>query len=165
MAPEYQIRRAKLDDAAAIADFVNRARRKGGEVNRLMVAQRFSEVGFMLAELNGQIVAMLGWQVENLITRVTDFLVAPTVNPALAGRALVERIEEQAKLLQAEAAMLFLPPRPSPQLISFWEQFGYKECAFDVLPKQWRLAAAEWNPNATNVMVKVLREDMVRRPI
>ena len=165
MAPEHEIRSANLDDAAAIADFVNRARRRTDGVNRSMVAQRFSEVGFMLAELDGQIVAMLGWQVENLIARITDFLVAPTMNPALAGRALVERIEEQAKTLQAEAAMLFLPPKPSPQLISFWEQFGYKEHAFDGLPKQWRLAAAEWNPNASNVMVKVLREDMVRRPI
>ncbi len=165
MAPELQIRRARLDDAAAIADFVNRARRRGEGVNRAMVAQRFSDVGFMLAELNGQIVAMLGWQVENLIARITDFLVAPTMDRAVAGRALVQRIEEQAQTLQAEAAMLFLPPRPSPQLVSFWEQFGYKEHAFDTLPRQWRQAVTEWNPNASNVMVKVLREDMVRRPI
>lgn len=165
MAPEIQIRRARLDDAAAIADFVNRARRRGASISRAMVAQRFSDVGFMLAELNGQIVAMLGWQVENLIARITDFLVAPTIDRTTVGRALIQRIEEQGRILQVEAAMLFLPPQPSPQLIAFWEQFGYKEHAFESLPRQWRQAASEWNPSAGNIMLKVLREDMVRRPI
>lgn len=165
MAPAIQVRSARLDDSAAIADFVNRARRRGEPVNRAMVARRFSEVGFMLAELDGQIVGMLGWQVENLIARVTDFLVAPALDRVIAGRALIQHMEEQAQTLQVEAAMLFLPPRPSADLIGFWELFGYSENAFDSLPKQWRQAAAEWNPGAANVMVKVLRDTMVRRPI
>ena len=165
MAPDIQVRRARLDDTAAIADFVTRSRRRGEPINRLMVAQRFSDVGFMLAELNGQIVGMLGWQVENLIARVTDFLVAPALDRVIAGRALIQVMEEQAKTLQAEAAMLFLPPHPSADLIGFWELFGYKQQGFDTLPKQWRKAVAEWNPGISSVMVKVLREEMVRRPI
>lgn len=165
MAPEILIRRARLDDAAAIASFVNRTRNRNAGVSRSMVAQRFSDVGFMLAESNGRIEAMLGWQVENLIARITDFLVAPTTDRNAVGRALIQRIEEQARILEAEAAMLFLPPHPSPQLIAFWEQFGYKEHAVESLPKQWRQAVAEWNPSAGNVMLKVLRRDIVRRPI
>lgn len=165
MALNIQVRRAKLDDAAAIADFVNRARRRGEPVSRLMVAQRFSEVGFMLAELNGQIVGMLGWQVENLIARITDFLIAPAIDRVVAGRALIQTMEAEAQKLEAEAAMLFLPPRPSTDLIGFWELFGYKQQAFDALPKPWRQAIAEWNPGVTSVMVKVLRTEMVRRPI
>ncbi|NMC01445.1 MAG: hypothetical protein GYA30_03620 [Chloroflexi bacterium] len=119
----------------------------------------------MLAELDGEIVGMLGWQVENLIVRITDFLITPAMDRVIAGRALIESMEEEAKVLQAEVAMLFLPPRPSSDLIDFWELFGYTERPFDSLPKQWRQAAAEWNPNAANVMIKMLREDMVRRPI
>jgi len=165
MAPGIQIRRARLEDAAAIAGFVNQARRRGEAVSRAMVARRFSDVGFMLAELDGEIVGMLGWQVENLIVRITDFLITPAMDRVIAGRALIESMEEEAKVLQAEVAMLFLPPRPSSDLIDFWGLFGYTERSFDSLPKQWRQAAAEWNPNATNVMIKMLREDIVRRPI
>ena len=124
MAPDIQVRRARLDDTAAIADFVNRSRRRGEPINRLMVAQRFSDVGFMLAELNGQIVGMLGWQVENLIARVTDFLVAPALDRVIAGRALIQVMEEQAKTLQAEAAMLFLRPPPRAAVSGLWGVVG-----------------------------------------
>ncbi|MBN1261404.1 MAG: GNAT family N-acetyltransferase [Anaerolineae bacterium] len=164
MAVKINVRRAKLADSKAIADFVNLSGRGRG-VTRLTIAQRFSDVGFILAEQDDRIVGMLGWQVENLVARVTDFLIAPAFDRVVAGRALIEMMEEQAGQLQVEAIMLFLPSKPSQELVGYWELFGYRRVPFDKLPRQWRAVALEWNPDASNVMIKQLRKDLVRQPI
>ncbi len=164
MASEIQVERARLADSKAIAQFVNRAH--GQEVvQRLDVAQRFSQVSFMLAIGQDDIVGLIGWQVENLVIRMTDFLIAPGIDLFAVGSVLIAEVEEAGRELQAEAAMLFLPPDPSEGLYSYWEHFGYDYQAVADIPKAWRDAAAEWDQSASKVMVKQLREELVRRPI
>lgn len=164
MAENVEVRRAKLVDAQTIADFVNSARPEN-QVTRLDVAERFSQVGFLFAEFQDEVVGLLGWQVENLVVRVTDFLIAPAIDRVIAGRALVTAMEREGLELQAEAAILFLPPDPSPELISYWELFEYEHKPMSALHKAWREAASEWQVGASSVMIKQLREDIVRRPM
>jgi N-acetylglutamate synthase-like GNAT family acetyltransferase len=164
MTSEIQVERARLADSKAIAQFVSHAH--GEEiVQRLDVAQRFSQVSFMLGVRESEIVGLLGWQVENLVVRITDFLVAPGVDLFGVGDLLIAEVEDAGRELQAEAAMLFLPPDPSEGLCSYWEHFGYEYRAVTDIPRAWREAAAEWEQDATEVMVKQLREELVRRPI
>jgi len=33
------------------------------------------------------------------------------------------------------------------------------------LPKAWREAALEWNPQAAEAMIKQIREDLIRKPM
>ncbi|MFP4346148.1 MAG: hypothetical protein ACLFU8_15735 [Anaerolineales bacterium] len=160
-----QVRSARLQDAKQIASFVNKARPGGDVVNRLRVAERFSDVGFLLAEQKEQLVGILGWQVENLVVRVTDFLVAPAVDRVVAGRALISEMEAAAKTLQAEAAILFLPENPSQELVEFWELFDYQRRKVVNLNRYWREAVQEWSNSTSEVMIKQLREGLVSRPI
>lgn len=165
MASEIEVRRAKFSDAQAIADFVNAAQSAAPPVTRLQVAERFGQIGFMVAEQAGEMVGMLGWQVENLVVRVTDFLISPSVDRMAAGEAMSETIEDEGRELQAEAVLLFLPPNPSPALVTFWEQFGYKLQSLQELHRTWREAAMEWGIQNQALMVKQLREDLVQRPM
>ncbi len=165
MAPDVHVRRTRLKDVDEIAAFINKAKPGEKRVNRAMIIERFSEVGFLLAEHNERTVGLLGWQIENLIVRVTDFLIAPAIDRVIAGRALIETMEEEASLLQAEAAILFLPPNPSEGLISFWELFDYERRVITELDRNWREVAEEWNPRSTEVMVKQLREGLTYRPL
>jgi N-acetylglutamate synthase-like GNAT family acetyltransferase len=164
MVENVRVRKARFDDAKAIADFVNQAR-PDRQSNAQDVAERFGQVGFLLAEDQNHIGGMIGWVVENLIIRVTDFLIGSGTDRVATGRALINAMEEQGAYLQAEAAMLFLPQNPSQVLIDYWEQFGYARETLAGLPKAWRQAAAEWNAGATEAMIKKLREDLVRKPI
>ncbi len=161
---EIKVRRANLKDAERIAAFVNHANRRKA-VTPQEVALRFSEVGFLLAEIEGALVGMLGWQVENLVARVTDFLVYPAVDRVVAGRALIEAMEQEAQLLQAEAIILFPPPNPSRELLDYWALFGYERKPVEHLPRAWREVAREWNPQATEVILKQLRTGLVKRPL
>ena len=169
MASEFKVRRARLLDAAAIAQFVNAAqsgRSSAPEVTRSSVAERFGQIGFVVAECAGEFVGLLGWQVENLVVRVTDYLVAPSVvDPMAVAHALVSNMEAAALDLRAEVVLLFLPADPRPQLVAFWDGLGYEFVCVDDLHTACREAIAESGLDAQNVMSKFLREDAIHRPM
>ncbi|MFN2202948.1 MAG: hypothetical protein ACK2UO_17245 [Caldilineaceae bacterium] len=164
MTPNIEVRKARLSDAERIADFVNSAHAER-QVSQMDVAERFSQVGFLLAEQRGKIVGLAGWRVENLVICLTDFLIAPGVDRVSTGRLLVTAMEKEGGFLQAEVAFLFLPTNPSRDLIAYWQHLAYARKAMSELPKAWREAAKEWNPKATEAMVKQIREDLIRKPM
>ncbi len=164
MSANIEVRRARLSDAERIADFVNSARTER-RVSQMDVAERFSQVGFLLAEQRGKMVGLAGWRVENLVICLTDFLIAPGVDRVTAGRILVTAMEKEGEFLQAEASLLFLPTDPSRELVAYWEQLAYTRKAMTELPKAWREAAREWNPTASEAMIKQIREELIRRPM
>jgi N-acetylglutamate synthase-like GNAT family acetyltransferase len=163
---EIAIRRAKASDAGNIAAFVNRARKGQLSIDEQTVVERFGSVGFLLAERGGRLVGLLGWQAENLVVRVTDFLVWPASERVVAGRALFTEMEQAAATLQCEAALL-LPLRPAPpELVEFCGMLGYELRAIAGLSKAWREAAREAQmEDDEEVLTRQLREDRVIRPI
>ncbi len=161
---EVDVRKAQFKDAQAIADFVSNAC-PDDAISRMDVAERFSQVGFLIGEYEDEMVGLVGWQVENLVIRVIDFLIAPAIDRVVAGRTLITKMEELGQELQAEASILFLPPNPSKDLINYWEIFGYEPRKVGQLPKAWREASREWSPNSTGVMLKQLRKDITMRPM
>lgn len=164
MALDIDLRRANLADAQAIADFVNNSR-PGAPVTRQTVIDRFGQVGFMIAYKDDQFAGILGWQVENLVIRVTDFLVGPLVDSTTVGQTLIGAMEAEGADLLAEAAILFLPSNPSDNLVRYWEGFDYTYQKVQELHRAWREAVSEWNAGADGVMVKRLRENLTNRPI
>jgi len=164
MALGIDVRRANLADAQTIADFVNNSR-PGALVTRLTVSKRFGQVGFLMAFKGDQVVGLLGWQVENLVIRVTDFLVGPVVDSITVGQVLIEAMEAEGADLLAEAAILFLPSDPSESLVQYWEGFDYAYQKVQDLHRAWREAVSEWNAGAEGVMVKRLRESLTNRPV
>ena len=165
VASNIQVRRANLSDAEAIAAFIKRAR-PNVELGRVDIAERFGQVGFLLAEQNETIIGLLGWQVENLVVRVTDFLVIEKPdNRLVVGEPLVQTMEDQAKDLKAEAILLFMPPDSPPKLTSYWEAMGYERQTISDLHRAWRDAVQEWAEDAESVMIKRLREDLIQRPM
>jgi len=163
---EITVRRARPSDAGKIAAFVNNAWQGQQEIDDMAVIERFGNVGFLLAERDNEIIGMLGWQVENLVVGLTDFLVKPASERIAVGQVLVAEMERVANELQCEASLLFLPRPTPPALVEFWETFGYETQAVASLPAAWRAAAREGGlTDNDTVMVKKLRERLVFRPM
>jgi dephospho-CoA kinase len=163
---QVRVRRARPADAKKIAAFINSALRGRKEIDDMAVIERFGTVGFLLAERGETLVGMLGWQIENLVARVTDFLIGPAAEREPIGRALLNQMEREARVLECEAAILFLPRPAPPALVQFYRNLGYEPHIVSELPKAWQEAAQEGGLRANEtVMLKKLREKRVLRPI
>ena len=163
---EIVVRRAKVRDASKIAAFVNRARRGQSEVDELMVIERLGSVGFLLAERDGILLGMLGWQAENFVVRVTDFLIGSVSERVVISKALLAEMDRAAAELQCEAALLFLPRPALPALVEFCKMLGYESRIVADLPAAWRDAARGGQLEGDEaVLVKKLSEKRVIRPM
>ena len=163
---EITIRRAKPSDADKIAAFVNNAWHRPQEVDEEVVLRRFGTVGFLLAERDDELIGMLGWQVENLVVGLTDFLINPAAERIAIGQTLLAEMELFAQELQCEAALMFLP-RPTPRaLIEFCETLEYESQTIASLVPAWQTTARERGlGDADTVMIKKLSDRRVLRPM
>ena len=163
---EIIVRRAKVSDAGRMAAFVERTLLRQTEVDEQAVIARFGSVGFLLAERDGNLVGILGWQIENLVARVTDLLIWPAMERIAVSRALLSEMEQAATELQCEATLLFLPRPSPPDLVEFCKTFGYVPEIVADLPKAWREAACEAQiGDDETVLIKQLRTARVFRPL
>jgi dephospho-CoA kinase len=159
------IQRARPSNAERIAAFVCQARPDAPPVTREDILAHLGRAGILLAERGGEPVGLLGWQVENLVARVTDFLIRPARLRLDVGRALLEAMEATSNELQCEATVLLTRCTPSPEDLAFWQQFGYDLRDVAALPRAWQEAASEGFVQGEQVLVKQLRKDRVLRPI
>jgi len=163
---ELQARRARPSDAAQIADFVNRALEQDGLLDRGAVIGRLGDVGLLLAEEDGALRGLLGWRVENLVACVVDLIISPARCRETVGWVLFEAMEEAAKDLQAEAAILFLPPAYPAELADFLEQLGYVPRIVETLRPAWQEMAYQADRDeGDEIPVKELSADEVSRPL
>ena len=160
------VRRARADDARRVADFVNRALRGRVTIEPRTVMARVGDVGFLLAEADHTLLGLLGWHVENLVACVTDLLIWPAYERQWVGQALLKEMESAALSLQAEVALLCLPPRLVPELVEYLEDSGYLLYTVKKLPRVWReMAHRAGYEDEDEVPVKELRSHRVVRPL
>jgi len=163
---ELHVRRARPSDAEQIAGFVNQALDRGALVDRDAVIARLGDVGLLLAEEPGALRGLLGWRVENLVACVVDLIISPARQRQGVGRVLFEEMEKAAADLQAEAAILFLPPVYPAELSSFLEELGYVPRKVATLRSAWREMAYEvGRDDSDEIPVKELAFDEVSRPL
>ncbi len=163
-AGELAIRRGSPAEAGDIAAFINRV--QGLNLSRDDVLLRFGQRAYALAYVGNQIVGLAGWQVENLIARVDELVLAPHALPDKVIAGLVEAVEESANSLQSEIALLFLNNKTPPAVRQAVQAIGYEEkTPADLRVPDWREAAEQhWSPD-TIMAFKRLRADRVLKPI
>jgi N-acetylglutamate synthase-like GNAT family acetyltransferase len=158
-----KVRRARPDDAGAIGNFLSRATRGRLVVPYEDVVERLGSKAYFLATAV-QIVGLAGWRAENLVCRVEDFVVFPGSERITAGRALLDQIEKEARKLECEAMLIFVPLSAAKAAVVFYESIGYARRLPDDIPLPWQQAADEFPDDNHFFMVKQLRE-LVMKPI
>ncbi|MFO8037116.1 MAG: dephospho-CoA kinase [Anaerolineales bacterium] len=162
---DLDIQRATPEQADQIALFFNDQSKGKKRMSRSDVMAAFGEKAYMLLLSGDDIVGLLGWQVENLITRVDDVMIKDGVNFQLGLQALLKYVEEASRELQSEAALLFLPPSLA-QHEDVWHSLGYRaRTVKDLGVRAWQNAVMESMPPGTVLLFKQLREDRILRPM
>lgn len=160
------VKRGMPSDAESIAAFINRA--TGSSVTRMDIMMAFGQKSYLLAQVQGRIIGLMGWQVENLITRADEFYIAAGVARAPVIEALITAIEDASKLLQSEVGYFFLPPNTTPDIIEPFHRSGYESTTIEQIKiPAWREAVQEMmsEHSASLILAKKLREDRVLQPL
>jgi hypothetical protein len=155
-----QVRRATRGDVPAIVDVVGNP-----EVDGAAVMGWLLERGLLVAEQMGQVLGVIGWQVENLVA-VVDLLhladeeLWPTVGPRL-----VQAVEGAADDLMCEIAVLAVPKPLPAQALPGVRELGYTEQEWASLHRYWQEVLVSFDVKTDPIWAHRLRDRMVMRPI
>ncbi|MCK4489761.1 MAG: dephospho-CoA kinase [Anaerolineales bacterium] len=162
---KLDVRRATPESAEQIASYMSEKSRTKKRMTKDDIMAAFGEKAYMLLLSDEEIIGLLGWQVENLITRVDDVILDEGLAFQKGLEALMNYVEESSKELQSEAALLFLPPSLA-QHENLWGPLGYQaRTVKDLQVKAWQNAVMESMPPGTVLLFKQLRKDRILRPM
>lgn len=157
------IKRPRPADFGKISQLMKIA--TGRDVSSDDIMQKFGEKTYMMAEANNTAVGVIAFLVENLVTRVDEFVIHPQAPAQAVGKALVDAMENASNDLHSEVAFIFLPNKSLDQKPIFMGA-GYEEAKVEEIRiPAWREAITEGRPADTTVLSKRLREKLVLKPI
>jgi len=162
---QFLVQRARPQEASHIAEFVTRMSQGQTRLTRADIMAAFGEKAFLLLLRDERLVGLMGWQVENLVARVDDVYIEPSLSLPEAMKAMTDEVEQASKELQCEAALLFLSPDLA-QHQDVWQTVGYDaRTVKDLGVRAWQDAAMESMKPGTVMLFKQLRKDRVLRPV
>jgi dephospho-CoA kinase len=162
---QLNVVRAGPRQAEEIATFITRMSGGTKKLTRAEVMAEFGEKAYMLLRADQQIVALVGWQVENLVTRTDDLWVEPSLALDTVLGYLFAEVESASKELQAEAILVFIESGNARDA-QMWETLGYESRTPQSLSvNAWQEAARASMPQGADMFFKQLRVDRVLRPI
>jgi dephospho-CoA kinase len=161
---ELAIRRGRPNDADLIAAFLNKMRKPATPLTRADIMAAFGQKAYFLLEQDGDMIGAIGWQVDNLVTRADEIVLAPDAPVDQSLRMLITAMETASADLQSEAAVIY--PDPALAKAGAWKAAGYAASKISELGvKAWEEAAQESQVPGTSLLFKRLRADRVLRPI
>lgn len=164
--PQILIRRGMPGNAEIIANFISKVSPR--QVGRMDIMLAFGQKSFLLSYGAGDaLTGVVGWQVENLITRVDEFYVAPDVAKGEVFSELIGAVEDASKELQSEVSFIVLPRSIGSEVGPVLVRRGYQPLKLEEIRfPAWREAAQDMLATSdADVLIKQLRADRVMKPI
>ena len=162
---ELAVERAGPRQVNEIAEFITEISKGRRVMSAADVMAAFGEKAFLLLKIDERLVGIAGWQVENLVARVSDVYLEPGLALGEAVRVLMDAIEIASRELQSEILLLFLPPHLGRHS-AVWDALGYSpRNPQDLKVNAWEEAALESMPVGTVMFYKQLRKDRVLKPV
>jgi dephospho-CoA kinase len=159
------VERAGPRQVNEIAEFITEISKGRRAMSAADVMAAFGEKAFLLLKIDERLVGIAGWQVENLVARVSDVYLEPGLPLGEAVRVLMDAIEVASRELQSEVLLLFLPPHLGRHN-AVWDALGYSSRnPQELRVNAWEEAALESMPVGTVMFYKQLRKDRVLKPV
>jgi len=161
-----EVKRGMPSNAQLIAQFITQL--SGKEVSRMDVMMSFGQKSYFIAEESeDSIVALMGWTVENLVTRVDEFYLQSDVPVGGTIQMVVQAIEDASQELQSEVSFIFLMSDTPADQVQAFEGSGYEPITLrEIKIPAWREAVEETVAGRDMVVLrKQLRKDRVLQPI
>ncbi len=158
------VMRGRPAHSTQIANLFKRLGGSGHPTTSEKVMEAFGEKAYLLLKMGNELVGVMGWQVENLVARTLDLLIAPQIPLERALPPLIQEMETASNELQCEVSLVFVPPALAK--LGIWRTLGYEVRLPHALGVQaWQEAAQESFKPGMVMLFKQLRKDRVLRPI
>ena len=162
---QIKILRGKPRNSAEIANLINTLEKPPVMLTTDDVMAAFGEKAFFLVQIDFNLVGVIGWQVENLVTRVSDFYLDQRLEMANVLPVLINEIEQASADLQSEVSLVAFPDKFEKN-DAVWHKMGYLPYEQENLAvSAWQEAAQELAKPGKILYFKQLRQDRVLRPI
>lgn len=162
---QLAVSKARPQEAGEIVEFVKRVSSSPRYTGREDVMAAFGEKAFMILKSGKRLLALVGWQVENLVARTDDVHLDPAFPAEESLRVVMQEVESASRDLQCEVSLLFLAPKLARKE-ELWRKLGYEARTIQSLGvRAWQEAASESMPDGTVLLFKQLRSDRVLRPV
>jgi dephospho-CoA kinase len=162
---EMVIDRARPRQASEIAHFITQVTNHQRSMTYEDVMAAFSEKAFLMLRTDSKLLGLVGWQVENLVSRTDDVYLHSSLPLLKAMQMMMEEVERASRDLQCEASLLFLSPELARH-VEMWRALGYEPRTIQSLGvRAWQEAAEESMPLGSVLLFKQLRKDRVLRPV
>jgi dephospho-CoA kinase len=164
-AGEISVTRGGPRHSAQIAGLINRLAHPEEPLNQDDIMAAFGEKAFLLLQVGNDLAGVMGWQVENLVSRTTGVVIDPQLSVEQALPPMITEMERASRDLQCEVSLVFVYSDLAGQ-IQLWRDLGYEQTNPQKLGVQaWQEAARETMPEGSTLYFKQLRQDRVMRPI
>ena len=160
------VKRGMPSNAQLIADFITKS--SDTKVSRMDVMMSFGQKSYLLAQKDkNSIAALMGWTVENLVTRMDEFYLDRSAPATETIQMVIQAIEDASKELQSEVAFAFLSSSTPADQVKAFQGGGYEPIVLrDIKIPAWREAVEETVAGRDMVVLwKQLRKDRVLQPI
>ena len=161
----YSIIRATPKHAKEIFEFLESNNINGSIFSDRDVIHTFGERAYMLLKKQNKLTAVIGWQVENLVSVIDEIWLDKTFSEYELVNELYSGIVKFSKELQAEA-MLIIIDEDIAKKIPVDSGLKLKSVDIEDLKiKAWREAAKEKYKDNSEILFKQLRMDRIMRPL
>jgi N-acetylglutamate synthase-like GNAT family acetyltransferase len=150
------VRRASRQDMDAIAEIVRKASRTGAAVEKNTLEETFLEWAYFISSTS-KVMGVVRWQATNFVACLKDLYVYPPVQRRRMGTPLLQRVEEEARALSCEVALLLAGRRPSWRATQFYRTLGYERPQGQAMAGAWREVIEEQKGSGEIVLLKRLR--------
>ena len=158
------MRRASRDDLDIIAEIIGKGSQGRVTLDRTDMLQRLFEWGYWVSATT-KVMGVVGWQATNFVACLRDFYVYPPVQRRRVGTPLLRRVQEEAKALSCEVALLLVDSGSSWRAIKFYRELGYERTGVGQMIKAWREVVEEYKSPDDILLTKKLREKRVMLPV
>lgn len=154
---DVTVRRARPSDVPAVLLLIHKATEGQTKIKRADLLMSMAERSYLIGQEGAEITTVIGWAADSGVARIEQIYIHPLSAVKVSTPAVMAEIERTAQELICEAIMAF-PPQDAPEPVrQLFAGIGYEPRQKGQLPRVWRSAADESQPENTQLLVKVLR--------
>ena len=155
---EVEVRRARPSDIPSILLLIHRATNGAVKLKRSDLLLALGERSYFIGQVGTEISTVVGWNIENLVSRIVEMYFYPIEAIETTGAAILDSIEESADRHICEVMVAFFADDVPDSVRELYKAKGFGPADLKKMPAAWRSAIKESQPEDTTFVIKVLRE-------